>query len=988
MRLRSHLVLHVLAALLPLLVFTAFIVYRDLAEQREILERGMRNTARALSLALDGEVKAYRRTLETLAVSPVLAADDYALFHTLSSQALAGYAGAYIVLFDRDGQQLVNTTKPFGTPLPNPLGQAQPPAADPRYPQLPMGGPAIVREVLKTGRAAVSDLFVALDWRRPIVGIAVPVTRDGAVRYVLEIALEPEPLIQLLRSHRLPDDSVVSLLDRKGAIIASTLNPSGGLGQRLAPELATQAASAEEGIGRGRTHEGLEVVHFFTRSAATGWTVSLGVSEKVLGAPLGRALAALVGGVGIAVLLGMMAAIGIGRRIAQPISLLATSAGALARGERSELNVPAIYELQNLHGALVSAGEAVRQAAAEREQHLVAQESERQFRLIADSAPVLIWTSDTDRLCTWFNKPWLDFVGRPMAKELGNGWAENVHPEDFDRCLKIYARSFDAREPFSMECRLRRHDGEYRWIRDDGIPRFAMDGSFAGYIGACIDITDSKGAEQAALEAGERMRSVVDHTVDGIITIDEQGIVQTFNPAAEEIFGYAASAVVGQNVKMLMPERYSREHDAYIANYVRTGQAKIIGIGREVEGRRKDGSIFPLDLAVSVFHIGQRRYFTGLVRDITERKQVEEALHRANQAKDEFLAMLSHELRNPLAALTSAAHVLKVVSPSSEEATKARSVVERQTKHMSRLIGDLLDISRVTVGKLALQAERFDLAEAVSGVVNTARASGQLNAHAVSLSVEPAWVHADRARIEQISVNLLENALKFSPAGKAIAIEVKREDSDAVLRVSDQGLGIDAQDCSRIFDLFVQGESVSGVGGGLGIGLALVKRLAELHGGSVSAASEGHWRGATFTVRLPAVERLEAQPAAATDQPSHERSIIIIEDNDDARQMLEAALRLGGHQVRAARDGHTGLALVAAATPDIAFIDIALPDMDGYEVARRLRSLKGRGRIVLVAVTGFGQVDDQRRAYEAGFDAHLVKPATPERLHQLISQFR
>jgi PAS domain S-box-containing protein len=623
-----------------------------------------------------------------------------------------------------------------------------------------------------------------------------------------------------------------------------------------------------------------------------------------------------------------------------------------------------------------------------RRAHGAIREREERFRVMADAAPVMVWMSGTDKLCTWFNKAWLDFVGRPMERELGNGWTENVHPHDFERCLQIYSSAFDARQPFSMEYRLRRHDGEYRWLRDDGIPRFEAKGTFAGYIGACMDITERRRAEEALREAEERTRSVVDHVVDGIITIDESGAIQTFNPAAERIFGYVAAEVIGQNVKMLMPDPYRREHDGYIANYVRSGQPKIIGIGREVEGLRKDGSTFPLDLAVSVFHLGPRRYFTGVVRDITERKQAEIALREANRAKDEFLAMLSHELRNPLAALTSSAHVLKVVPPSSADAVKARGVVERQTKHMTSLVSDLLDINRVTLGKLSLQRERFNAAETLFAVIDVWRATGRLESHMVSPSLEPVWVEGDRVRIEQIASNLLDNAIKFTPAGKKITVSLRREDREAVLRVADEGIGVAPEECSRIFDLFVQGNFSPRAGGGLGIGLALVKRLAELHGGSAAAASEGQGRGMTFTVRLPAVDQPTVQAKTPSVDVASRRSILIVEDNDDARQMLQAILSLDGHQVCAARDGKSGLGLAAETWPDLALIDIALPDMDGYEVARRLRTLNGDRRIDLIAISAFGQARDQRRAYEVGFDAYLVKPVVPERLKQVIAGLR
>jgi signal transduction histidine kinase len=373
-------------------------------------------------------------------------------------------------------------------------------------------------------------------------------------------------------------------------------------------------------------------------------------------------------------------------------------------------------------------------------------------------------------------------------------------------------------------------------------------------------------------------------------------------------------------------------------------------------------------------------------RAVRERQELlereKQALQAADRAKDEFLATLSHELRNPLAALTAAAHVLKVTDPSREAAIKARAVIERQTRHMARLIGDLLDIGRVSAGKVGLERERLDLGEVVGNVLRTWRGSGRFERHRVSHELAPVWVDADRTRLEQIVANLLDNSLKFTPTGKAIRLSVRAEGDAAVLCVEDEGAGIPPADSQRVFDVFVQGSHRQG---GMGIGLALVKRLAELHGGTVQVVSEGADRGAAFTVRLPAVSAPPAQPASAPPRRPGGLSVLLVEDNDDAREMLKATLASGGHEVRVARDGASGIALAAASPPDVALIDIGLPDMDGYEVARRLRAARGGRRLGLVAITGFGRPEDQQRAFDAGFDAHLTKPVTPDRLKQALA---
>lgn len=374
--------------------------------------------------------------------------------------------------------------------------------------------------------------------------------------------------------------------------------------------------------------------------------------------------------------------------------------------------------------------------------------------------------------------------------------------------------------------------------------------------------------------------------------------------------------------------------------------------------------------------------------DLQEREKA--ALRASDRAKDEFLAMLSHELRNPLAALTAAAHVVKLAQPGSESAIKARGVIERQTKHMARLVGDLLDISRVAMGKAAIERERFNLAKAVADVIGVWRASGRLERHFVSLGAKAVWVDADRARIEQVFSNLLDNALKFTPAGKRINVSVGPEDDTAVLRVSDEGEGLAPDATERVFDLFVQGErGLDRAAGGLGLGLALVKRLTELHGGKVTAASPGPGHGATFTVTLPSVLASveQAEPPDFAPRVAG-RQVLIVEDNDDTRAMLHETLAFSGHDVREARDGKSGLALAAERAPDVALIDIGLPDLDGYEVARRLRASPGGRRMGLVAITGYGQPEDQKRAFEAGFDAHLTKPVAPERLKQVMAGLR
>jgi signal transduction histidine kinase/ActR/RegA family two-component response regulator len=354
----------------------------------------------------------------------------------------------------------------------------------------------------------------------------------------------------------------------------------------------------------------------------------------------------------------------------------------------------------------------------------------------------------------------------------------------------------------------------------------------------------------------------------------------------------------------------------------------------------------------------------------------------ASRGKDELLAMLGHELRNPLAAIANAMHVLDTGSPPPELARRAREIIARQNAHLVRLVDDLLDVARVTSGKIALVRRPIDLAPAVRHALASLTASGRTERHRIALDLETAWADVDETRFEQIVNNLVGNAIRFTPAAGAIEITLRAAGGEAVLRVRDTGVGIAPGMLPRVFDLFTQGERGPDRGaGGLGLGLTLVRRIAELHGGRVEAASEGPGHGSTFTVYLPAVATPPAPvaPPEAAARNGAPRRILVVEDNDDAREMLHHLLRLAGHEVLEATDGPSGLEATLRARPDVALVDVGLPGFDGYELARRVRAT-GDSSIYLVALTGYGQPDDRRQAMESGFDAHLVKPVNPEAL--------
>jgi two-component system, sensor histidine kinase len=363
------------------------------------------------------------------------------------------------------------------------------------------------------------------------------------------------------------------------------------------------------------------------------------------------------------------------------------------------------------------------------------------------------------------------------------------------------------------------------------------------------------------------------------------------------------------------------------------------------------------------------------------------SVEAANRAKDEFVAMLGHELRNPLGAITTAIHVLDSRPNADDTAARLQGIIARQTQHLSRLVEDLLDVSKLVSGKVALRRRREDLRDVAARALASFQEARKATQHVVSLTGASVQVHGDATRLEQVVTNLLDNAVKYTPAGGRVDVTVVTDGPDAVLTVRDTGVGIAPDMLASIFDLFVQANAtVARSEGGLGLGLTIVKRLVELHGGTVSASSAGLQRGSEFTVRLPRLADATVHPSPTATGPRSARAcdILIVEDNADFREGLRLLLESWGHRVVEAASGAEGLELVRLRQPEIVLVDLGLPDLDGYAVARAVRAAPGGDAILLVAITGYGSARDRRRAEDAGFDTHLTKPVSPQELAEVL----
>ncbi len=514
-------------------------------------------------------------------------------------------------------------------------------------------------------------------------------------------------------------------------------------------------------------------------------------------------------------------------------------------------------------------------------------------------------------------------------------------------------------------------------------------------------------SRSALAESEARMRGIVEAAVDAIITIDERGAIETFNRAAEQLLGYSSAEVTGKNVTVLMPAQYRADHGRHIGQYIQTGQAQIIGIGREVVAQRKDGAIIPVHLSVSETFVGQRRIFTGIMHDITQRKQQEaairqakEAAESANRAKDHFLAVLSHELRTPLTPAVMAASILERDASLPAETRQMMEMIHRNVDLAARLIDDLLDLTRISRGKLKLLMQDVDVHVLVGRVLEMLAAD--LTAKQLTLDSElkasATLVHGDPARLQQAFWNLVKNAIKFTPAGGRIT--VRSHDAAAgeriIIEVADTGIGIDPQVLPRIFDAFEQGEAdITRQFGGLGLGLAISKALLAMHGATVTATSEGKGKGATFTVKLPVAScQLPAgapEPSLATGnlQPATGNSqlatrglrILLLEDHDDTRRILSRLLSSMGHQVKSAESLRSALAAAEKSEFDLVLSDLCLPDGSGMELMQRLHE---HSAVPGIALSGLGMESDIQRSREAGFAQHLIKPIAIEELQHAI----
>lgn len=617
--------------------------------------------------------------------------------------------------------------------------------------------------------------------------------------------------------------------------------------------------------------------------------------------------------------------------------------------------------------------------------------NEETLRLTLAAGEVATWNWDiaADRVTVDSNMARLfpvdtsEAAPAPLAR-----YMEIIHPDDRALVHEHIRQALDERLPFEASYRVCASDGQYRSVIARGRVEYGADGTPLHLPGVILDVTRQKQVEDALRSSEERYSSLIDLMDQAFCVIemlyDEQGNPVDFrylegNPAFVKQSGLENA--IGKTIRSLVPNHDQHWFDLY-DQVVKSGDP--VRYENEAVAMERWFEVFAARLGGH----GSRK-LQVLFSDISERKRSEQQLRQLadnlsemDRRKTEFLATLAHELRNPLAPIRNGLQIMRLAADKPATVARVRDVMERQVNQMVHLVNDLLDVARITRGQIELKLERTDLKAIIAGAVETSMPLIEASRHQLQVLLDDLALplNADPTRLAQVLGNLLNNAAKYTPAGGLITLRAVREGNDVLISVQDSGVGIPADSIATVFDMFTQvGQNMGRAQGGLGIGLSLVRRLAELHGGSATAASPGAGLGSTFSVRLPLLVTVPAAPAGAVPVASavaarHFR-VLVVDDNVDAADTLAAVLDMMGHATQVAHDGAQALAVAPHFLPDVIFLDIGLPGMNGYDVARTLRQTDAGSKVVLVALTGWGAENDRSQSSAAGFDHHLTKPA-------------
>ncbi len=665
--------------------------------------------------------------------------------------------------------------------------------------------------------------------------------------------------------------------------------------------------------------------------------------------------------------------------------------------------------------------------------------SEARFRQLADAMPQLVWAARADGHIDYYNRRWHEFTGSTDV-EGSEGWPAIIHPGDMPAASERWGESLRSGIPFETEIRLLdRGTGSYRWHLMRTVPAKDGNGTVVRWYGTATDINSQKRSAEtshfladvsAALATLVDFRSTLQKVVNlavpyfadwsAVDLADDGGVLRRLAVAhtdpgkirlvqqLSERYPADPSRGAGQVLATGRPELVEEISDQMLASAAQDeqhlqlihslGLRSYLCVPLIVSGKTIGVMTFATAESGRRFTVADRSLAEDLSRRIAvavENASLYQELREEDRRKTEFLALLAHEIRNPLAPLRNGLEVMRAAGDDRHSAERARAMMERQLAHLMRLVDDLLDVSRISRGKIELRRERLALAAVVDSALELCQplVTQQRDELVISLPDEPVYVHADPTRLAQALSNLLSNAAKYSDPGSTIWLTVRREGNEAIISVRDTGIGIPAKMLPKVFDLFTRvDQSLERSQGGLGVGLTIVRRLIELHGGRVEAHSDGPSKGSEFVIHLPVLAALAAEPApepnVRTTKRDAPRRVLVVDDHADAADSLAMMIRLLGHEVRVARNGREGVETAATFHPQLVLLDIGMPIMNGYDACRQIRELPDGREMTIAALTGWGQDEDKRRSQDAGFDAHLVKPVEPGDLEVLLSDVR
>jgi PAS domain S-box-containing protein len=659
-----------------------------------------------------------------------------------------------------------------------------------------------------------------------------------------------------------------------------------------------------------------------------------------------------------------------------------------------------VSPVRDASGAIVGASKIARDITERKRAEEEIRRSEERFRALVTASSDAVYRMSPD----WSELRHL--VGREFiadAHEPSRAWLEEyIEPEDRPRVVEAAREAVRTRGTFELEHRVRRVDGTLGWTFSRAVPILDGRGEVVEWFGTASDITRRKEAEslrERIERESERQRllyeAALSNTPDLVYIFDLDHRFIYANEALLRMWGRTREEALGKNcLELGYPAWHAEMHDRELDRVVATkrpirGEVPFLG----TNGRRIYDYIFVPVLGGR----GEVVAVAGSTRDVTDRQQAEQAireqaerLQENDRRKDEFLAMLAHELRNPLSAIGNAMAFTARSGPQ-EPIEWAMDVINRQMRHLTHLIDDLLDVSRINRGKIDLRRGVLELSPILDSALATAGPLIEERKHTLEVAIDRGdlWAEVDPTRLEQVAVNLLNNAAKYSDNGGYIRLSARAEGDEVVISVKDRGHGIPPGELPQMFELFTQGDrSLARSEGGLGIGLTVVKKLVEMHGGRVEAESAGPGRGSEFTIRLPRAARPACSGAERTPGAggaTRAARILVVDDNADTARGMARLLKLLGHEVRVAHDGPGAIEAALEFRPEFVLLDIGLPGMDGYEVASRLKREGSFQDAIIIAVSGYGQDHDRRRSKEAGFDHHLVKPVDHEALLTLLS---